>query len=312
MAFTLTDTTYAGEAAAGFIVKAMTGFETVQGGHIYVKDNIKKKFTIPRFEIDNLIQDPVATPVSAGDVDITGQTLEPKEWLIYMEFNPEDFVDHWSAVELDDTLLDRALPKTAESVIVQEVLKFHAKHLETSIWQSVLAGAAPYKYFDGFVKKMTDGVTAGTVIPVGTYAALSASNILAKLAAAVALIPQALQLDPNTKIFVSRATFAFYAAAQKALTYKGVDDTQRGVMLFDGYQVVPLVGVPNNTIIIARGTADLSSNLWMGINSKADENNLKVAQLQANSDLWFIKGKMKADVNFGWGEEVVFYHSTNP
>jgi hypothetical protein len=312
MAFTLTDTTYAGEAAAGFIVKAMTGFETVQGGHVYVKDNIKKKYTIPRIEVEDIIQDPNPTPVSQGDTTITGQTLEPKEWLIYLEFNPNDFEDHWSAIELDDELLDRSLPKTAESVITQEVLKLNAKHLETALWQSVLAGAAPYKYFNGFVKRMTDGVTAGTVIPVGTYAALSTANIFAKLAASIALVPDALQLDPNTKIFVSRATFQIYAEAQKAVATKGVDVTQRGVDMFDGYKVVPLVGVPNNTIIVARGTADLSSNLWMGINSKSDENNLKVAQLQANSDLWFIKGKMKADVNFGFGEEIVFYHSTNP
>jgi len=46
--FVISDTTYAGEAASTFIVKAITSNETVQGGHIYVKDGIKKKFIIQR------------------------------------------------------------------------------------------------------------------------------------------------------------------------------------------------------------------------------------------------------------------------
>ena len=38
--FVIADTTYAGEAASSFIVKAITGNETVQGGHVYNPEGV--------------------------------------------------------------------------------------------------------------------------------------------------------------------------------------------------------------------------------------------------------------------------------
>ena len=38
----INDTTYAGEVASQFLVKAITGADTISGGHVYVKDGIKK------------------------------------------------------------------------------------------------------------------------------------------------------------------------------------------------------------------------------------------------------------------------------
>ena len=105
--FTISDTTYAGEAAGQFIVRAITGNDTVQGGHVYVKDGIKKKFTIPRWDADyeDLIQDRMATPISKGEQVIDSRTLTPADYMIYMEFNPRDFEDHWYAQQLNPTLI---------------------------------------------------------------------------------------------------------------------------------------------------------------------------------------------------------------
>ena len=44
-ALVITDTTYAGEAAAQFITKPVVGMDTVQKGCIHVQDGIKKKYT---------------------------------------------------------------------------------------------------------------------------------------------------------------------------------------------------------------------------------------------------------------------------
>lgn len=311
MSFTITDTTYAGEAASAFIVKAMTDFETVKGGHVYIKDGIRKKFTIPRFQIENLIQDRQATPTSQGASTVDGKVLDPQDYMIYIEFNPRDFEDHWFATQLDDTLIDRSLPNTVESVMIQEVLKFHAEYLETALWQASTAGAAPYNKWDGFITK---AIASSDIIKTAgaSYAALTAGNIVSKFDLVNASIPTALKRKPNYKFFVSPATAELYSQAQKNQANKGVDFTSAGVMKYNGYLVIELPGFPDNTIMFAKGTASVDSNLWMGVNSKSDENNLKIAQLQANSELYFIKGLFKVDVQFGWDEEVVFYHSTNP
>lgn len=306
--FVISDTTYAGEAASQFIVKAITGADTIQGGHCYVKDGIKKKYTIPRWDADyeDLIQDRAATPTTKGSFDVDGKVLDPADYMIYTEFNPRDFEDHWMAQQLNQTLIDRALPFSAESVVVQEVLKRHAKYLNKALWNSDTSLAAPsiYRYWNGWV---TNALADANTIDVGTYAALTKSNIVAKLKAGYDVIPQELRYDPNMKIFMNYTTFGYYDEAQKDQTYKGVDFTQVAREEFYGKKVVKIADMPDNCFVIAKGNATMESNMWVGMNSVQDAQ-IVLKQLQANSELWFIKMLAKCDVNFGWNEEVVLYH----
>jgi hypothetical protein len=305
LGFTINDTTYAGEVASQFILKALTGNDTVSGGHIYVKDGIKKKFTIPTFDADyeDFIQDTVPTPSPKGAFTVDKKTLEPKPYMIYTEFDPNDFADHWYATQLNKDLIDRALPYTVESVVVQAVLARHAKYMNKQIWNGDTSTAGIYKYYDGIITK---AVADSTVVDVASPTTLTASNIVAELEKGYVLIPDALKQDASMKIFMSYASFELYEQAQTAQTYKGNDFTQRGKDTYKGLKIVRIADFPANTYFIARGSASRESNLWLGLNSVSDEG-LKLAPLQANSDLWFIKMKMEADVNFGWGAETVLY-----
>lgn len=306
--FVITDTTYAGEVAATFAVKAITGADTVQGGHCYVKDGIKKKFTIPRFDAnyEDFIQDRAATPVTKGEFDVDGKVLDPQDYMIYTEFNPRDFEDHWFATQLNPTLIDRSLPNTVESVVVQEVLKRHAKYFNKGIWNNDTALASPsiYRYWNGW---LTNAANDADVVDVSTPITLTAANVAGEFERGYQLIPEALKFDMNMKYFVSYKTMDLYRQFQQTQqTYKGVDVTQDGVMKFNGRTVVPIADFPDNTYVIAKGLATTESNLWVGLNSVSDEG-LVLKQLQANSELWFIKMLMKVDVQIGFGAEVVGY-----
>lgn len=310
MAYTglvISDTTYAGEAASQFIVKAITANETVQGGHIYVKDGIKKKFTIPRFDADyeDLIQARAATPTSQGDLDVDGKTLEPADYMIYTEFNPRDFEQHWYAMQTGNMLLDASLPATFESVLIQEVLKRHGRYVNKAIWNSNTAGASSpiYEFYDGLIKKAED---SSDTIDVTTPTTLAANNILTEMAETFALIPDTHKYDPNMKFFMNYKSYSFFEEAQIAQTYKGVDPTRAGVPTYRGLPVVKIADMPDNTMFVAKGMATPESNLWMGINS-VDDNTIQLQRLQPNSELYFIKLLMKADVQIGWNEETVLY-----
>lgn len=306
--FVISDTTYAGEAAGGFIVKAITGADTIQGGHVMVKDGIKKKFTIPRWDAnyEDFIQDRQATPITKGSFTVDGATLTPADYMIYTEFNPRDFEDHWEAVRLNATLIDRSLPVTAESVTVQEVLKRHTKYLNKMMWNGDTTTTGIYKYFNGYVPKIlasSDYISVGT----GNYAGLTSANIIAKMKLAYDAIPDALKYDPNMKFFMNYTTYNLFDEAQKNQTYKGVDFTQSGVPMFYGREVVKIADMPANTFVVAKGMATMESNLWLGMNSIQDAN-IQLSRLQANSELWFIKMLMKVDVQIGFMSEVVLYH----
>jgi hypothetical protein len=303
--FVITDTTYAGEVAAQFAIKAITGADTISGGHVYVKDGIKKKYTIPRWDADyeDFIQDRAATPTSKGSMDVDGKVLNPEDYMIYMEFNPRDFEDHWYATQLNPAIIDRALPATVESVVVQGVMARHAKYFNKAIWNNDTTTSGIYKYWNGFLKNAQGD---SDVIDVSSPITLTAGNIVAEFERGFVQIPDALKFDLNMKFYVSYATYELYQQAQAAQTYKGVDFTSMGRDTYKGLKVVKIADFPADSYMIAKGMSTPESNLWVGINSFSDEG-LVLKQLQANSELWFIKMNMKADVQIGWGSEVVLY-----
>lgn len=307
--FNIEDTTYAGESATAFIVKAITSNDTVDGGHMYVKDGIKKKFTIPRWDAnyEDFIQDRAPTPTSKGVMVVDGQVLNPEDYMIYTEFNPRDYEVHWFATMLNPTLIDRTLPPTVESVVIQEVLKRHDKYINKAIWNNSTTLAAPsiYRYYDGLIQKAVNN--AGTVV-VPTPTTLTASNIQAEFLRGYLLIPAELRYDPEMKFFCSYDTYDLYAQSQINQQFKGVDTTQEGIPTFKGRKVVKIADMPDNFYIIAKGKADQSSNMWLGLNSTEDAK-LTMKPVQNNSELWFIKMNMKADVQFGWPSETILYGS---
>jgi len=121
---------------------------------------------------------------------------------------------------------------------------------------------------------------------------------------------KALMSRPNRfkrlKFFMSIGTEQLYQAASINLTFKGQLTQSGETQPWKGFQVVALAGIPDNTILFAEGLDDTSSNLVLGMNSTED-NNLQLQRLQNNSELFFLKGLMKYDTQYGFSEEVFLY-----
>jgi hypothetical protein len=274
--------------------------------------------TIPAIKVGGIIQAPKEKPSYGGTIDIDGRVLEPEEVMVYLEFNPSAFEQHWLAVQMNPLLLDRELPSTAEAAITSKILDNVAVWLESAVWQSVKDSAAiataiasglgendnSYIFFDGLMKKLSDDTAT---LKVATPVALTASNIFDKFKAVKALVPKALKNDPRLKYIVSYNTAELYADAQKAQANKGVDVTSGGVMKYNGRDVVEVAGLPDDTIIATIATNDNNSNLWLGVNDEGDASNIELSKVQANSPLFFMKMLMKLDVNHAFGDQAVLY-----
>ena len=305
--FVITDQTYAGEAASQFIVKAITGADTIAGGHVYIKDGIKKKFTIPRWDAnyEDFIQDRAAMPVTKGTMTIDGQVIDPEDYMIFNVFNPRDFESQWMATQLSPEIIDRKLPYSVESVVVQEVLKRHAKYLNKALWNNSKSSPMKpiYKYWDGFIQNALQ--STGTIL-VPSPTTITAANIQAVLLSCYEELPEELRYNESMKFFCSYNTFDLYDQSQVAQQYKGIDITQSGKDTFKGRKVVKIADFPDNTILATIGTSTPESNMWVGMNSVDDEG-LTLGKYRPEGELWFIKMNMKVDVNFGWPSEVVLY-----
>jgi hypothetical protein len=327
-ALNIQDTTWSGPAASYMITRAVVGADTIEKGCIYVEDGIRKKKTIPRIEVSGFIQKRTATPTSKGSVDVDGRVLTPQDLMLYYEFNPRDYEQHFYAEQLQPKLLGRELPVTAENFMMVQTMKRLNEFFENAIHRSrvafdvdgaavdpttvgEVAGATDYCYFDGLIKKLIDAASDPTypTITVGTPVALTASNIRDKFAAALALVPKALLGKfgkGGLKFCVSYADFQKYAEALRTDSYKNTRSDEKAYSQFRGYEIETLAGLPENTFYLAIQKPDVDSNTWLGINSTED-NQLQLMRLQNNSELFFVKGLFKMDTQIGFPDQFVLY-----
>lgn len=326
MSLVINDTSYAGTFASYFWLPATFAMDTIQKGAVYVQDGIKKKHTIGRLDFSNPLQPRQATPTTSGTFTIDGRTLEPQDHMLYTEFNPRDFEAHWLAEQLSPTLLARELPVTAENYMMQMALNRMFEKFETEIWMGSTtytatpgtSGNGQICFMDGFMKKFvndSDVKKVASPLPlsanassVSVYNIADAFNNLLNLTATYnkALLARPTRYE-RLKFFVSINTEQIWQTfITTSLTFKGVNTTERGINQFKGYEIVPLAGLPDDTIIFTEGLAAVDSNLYVGMNSTED-NNLQLMRLQNNSELFFLKGLMKYDVQYGFSDKVFVF-----
>jgi hypothetical protein len=76
---------------------------------------------------------------------------------------------------------------------------------------------------------------------------------------------------------------------------------------FKGKRIIPLVGVPEHTIVLGQFSNSMDSNLWLGVDYANDTEVLKIDRLQSNSELFFFQMRMKMDVNIVRPAEIVVH-----
>lgn len=322
-AFNIVDTSYAGETDNGMYVIQHTGeLDTVRKGCIMVKDDIKKQYTIPFLDVTNIIQDRAAMPISQGTISITGKVIAPRDYMIYLTFNPRDLEANWQAVNLQKDLIDRSLPPTTNAYVIMFTLARQIEYNERAIWRSRIqyhpqhgnvdpttkgapAGDAIYNKYDGLIKVI---LADSSTVQVAGAQVLTANNIEAQFDNVYAAIPQPLlyKYGKDGIIFhVSYATQQLWEQAQQSLTFKSTDMTEKGINKYKGYEVVPLYGMSDNTIIAAISEPTPQAPFWLGLNSATDDSNVKMGLLRPEGELWYLKVLMKAATQCGWGTEIV-------
>lgn len=326
MALTISDASYAGTFASYFWLPATFGMDTIQKGGVYVQDGIKKAHTIGRVDFAQPLQPRTATPTTSGTFTVDGRVLTPQDLMVYTEFNPRDYEQHWLAEQLSPTLLARELPVTAENYMMQIGLSRAFEQIELGLWMGSTtytatpgtAGNGQICFFDGFIKKMlSDSAVQKVASPftlVSTasdgshYNVADAFSALLKL---VATTKKALLSRPTRyqrmKFFVSINTEQiWYDFITTTQVYKGINTTEQGINRYKGYEIIALAGMPDDTILFTEGLDDVSSNLYVGMNS-AEDNSLQLMRLQNNSELFFLKGLMKFDVQYGFSEQTFLF-----
>jgi hypothetical protein len=314
---TITNSTYSGEAAAGYIAAALLSANTLDKKLVTIMPNVKYKSVIQKLAVSGIVQDASCDFVTSGSVAITEQILTPKELQVNLLLCKQEFVASWEALQLGFSAFDE-IPKNFNDFLISYVGGTVAQATEENIW----AGTATNGSFTGFQTLFSASVAAGgatAVLPAksgGTGVIISGSidstNVISKLNDVYLTIPKTVFGKPDLLIYVSTDVARDYQAALAGGGASGLGangfNNQLNVgekpMNFNGIEMVMCPGMGTDKIVAAQ-----KSNLFFGTGLLSDYNETKVIDM-ANIDgsqNYRIVMRFTSGVQFGVGQDIVYY-----
>ena len=321
---------YTGEVLSDLLTLTAQDNETYKEGLIHVKSGIQKKYALPSVRLGKIIQDHKATPTSSeGEYQFAERYLEPENFMVYLEFNPRDFEQYYRPFQPTGNLVFRELDPKVQATMIRLLMERKTEYINHAIWcaaekanaDKVSASdgtglgtteigsedsAGPMKYFNGAIMRMllnaaageeTEDAKCGKVKIAGTGTFANGEAVEKELFAMWQATEPKVRKKAGLVILMDYKSWDAYNQYLAGKSSKYNDNREENEHRFQGKRIIPLVALPDDTIIIGCFTTGMDSNLWMGIDYPNDEEVLQVEKLQANSELYFFKMLIKMDVN---------------
>ena len=299
-------TTYAGEFAGKYISAALLSADTIEGGGITVKPNVKYKEVMKTLSTNALVKDAACDFADQSTVTLAERVLQPEEFQVNLELCKKDFHNDWEAVQMGYSAFDSLPPSFADFLIGHIAAKV-AQKTEENIWQGATANAGE---FDGFTALLA---ADSDVIDV-TGTTVTAANVIAELGKVVDAIPTSVYGKEDLYIYVSQNIARAYVRAlggfgASGLGANGVNNAgttwyNGGDLAFDGVKLFVCSGMPDNDMVAAQ-----KSNLFFGTGLLADHNEVKLidmADLDGSQNVRVVM-RFTAGVQHGIGADIVYY-----
>tara|TARA_R110002167_G_scaffold77941_2_gene216048 strand:- start:2436 stop:3356 length:921 start_codon:yes stop_codon:yes gene_type:complete len=297
-------TTYAGEKAMPYLQAALLAPNTIRNGGLTVKPNIKFKQVLKKVAMSDLIKDGTCDFTPTATVDITENTLEPKEFQVNYTLCKQDFRSDWDAISMGLSAHDNLPPDLASFIIAKTAAEVATAN-ETILWQGADSVEGEYDGFEALF------VADATVIDVVGLAAPAAATIQVEMRKVIAAIPQAIYGKEDLKLYVASDVWRAYVSS---LALQGGGDgylnqgSNQGFasLQFEGVNLFMAAGLSAGNMVCAQ-----SSNLYFGTGLMSDQNQVSVldmADLDGSQNVRFIM-RYTAAVGFAYGAEIVYYKS---
>ena len=300
-------TTYAGEFAGKYISAALLSADTIEGGSITVKPNVKYKEVMKKLATDAIVKDATCDFADTSTVTLTERILQPEEFQVNLELCKKDFRSDWEAVQMGYSAYDQLPPAFADFMIGHVAAKV-AEKMETNIWQGVNATAGE---FDGF--EVLWEADADVIDVTGTT--VTAANVITELGKVVDAIPSTLYGKEDMYIYVSQNVARAYVRALGGFAANGLGAAginnqgttwfNGGDLAFDGVKLFVASGLSDNTMAAAQ-----KSNLFFGTGLLSDSQEVKLldmADLDGSQNVRVIM-RFTAGIQYGLGSEIVLYN----
>jgi len=320
------NSSYAGEAASGYIAAALLSANTLDKKLVTIMPNVKFKSVIQKLALSSLISDASCDFNPTATASISEQVLVPEEFQVNLQLCKQQFVDSWNALQLGFSAFDE-IPKNFNDFLISYVGGNVAQAIEQSIWQGV---GTTNGQFNGFELILSASVAAGgatAVLPARSTGSGSAiisgsitsANVISKLQSVVDTIPDTVYGKQDLVIYVPTNVAKAYQLALAGQTsvpastgtanggangYQNQFTVGEKPYNFNGIDLVLCPGMTASKLVAAQ-----KSNLFFGTGLMSDTNEVKVIDM-ANIDgsqNYRIIMRYTAGVQFGVGQDIVYY-----
>jgi len=307
--------TYAGEAAAGYIAAALLSARTLDNKLVTIMPNVKYKSVIQKLAVSGIVQDASCDFTTSGSVAISEQVLTPKELQVNLLLCKQEFVASWEALQLGFSAFDE-IPKNFNDFLVSYVGGQVAQATEQNIWQGTNTNGS----FSGFQSLLSASIAAGgagAVLPARTTGGSSAiisgsvtsANVISILDSVVSTIPNTVYGKEDLLIYAATNVAKAYQQSQAggsagANGWNNQYNVGEKPYNFNGIEIVLVPGMSDSKIVAAQ-----KSNLFFGTGLLSDYNEVKVIDM-ANIDgsqNYRIVMRFTSGVQFGIGSDIVYY-----
>ena len=317
-------TTYAGEAASGYIAAALLSANTLDKKLITIMPNVKYKSVIQKLDVTGIINDASCDfQTNSGSVAITERVLTPKELQVNLELCKQEFVDSWEAMQLGFSAFDE-IPKNFNDFLVSYVGGKVAEATEQSIWQGAAVGVpgdtSTNGQFVGFEARLSGSIAAGgagAVLPARTTGGSSAiisgsvtsANVISVLDSVVSTIPATVYGKQDLVLYVGTQVAKAYQQSQAggsagANGWNNQYNVGEKPYNFNGIEIVLCPGMTASKIVAAQ-----KSNLFFGTGLLSDYNEVKVLDMSNidGSQNYRVIMRYTAGTQFGIGSDIVYF-----
>jgi hypothetical protein len=299
-------TTYAGEYAGKIIAAALLSADTIEGGGITVKPNVKYKEVMKTLSTNALVKDAACDFADQSTVTLAERILQPEEFQVNLELCKKDFHNDFLALEMGYSAFD-TLPSSFADFLIGHIAAKVAQKTEETIWTGVTANAGE---FNGFATLLAADATVLDV--VGTT--VTAANVIEELGKVVDAIPTSVYGKEDLYIYVSQSIARAYVRAlggfgASGLGANGVNNAgttwyNGGDLAFDGVKLFVCSGMADNDMVAAQ-----KSNLFFGTGLLSDHNEVKLidmADLDGSQNVRVVM-RFTSGVQYGIGADIVYY-----
>jgi len=273
--------TYAGEAARPYVAAAVLSADTIANNYVSTIENVHSKAVLRKFS-GTVLAAATCEFTGSGSLTLGEAVLTADALQVNEQVCNKDLRATWEGMQMRGQ--SSSAPADFTTYVAQYVAAKVAEGVEHNIWagnwKKDLGEAAPYASFTGIIQNIVGGAPdreTVSALPLGVATVASTS---VGILAALALItggsegaPATIAGDPNTKIFMSRASAQLYYQALAA-THNLPFLNDGLVARYAGYDIITPGGFPDDCLLISK-----IDNLYFGTDLLTDHIQASVLDL---------------------------------